>query len=49
MRVLVVGGGKVGSYLAGLLLAEGHRVRLIELRQEQLAALHRDLPEGVVA
>lgn len=49
MRVLVVGGGKVGSYLASLLLAEGHQVRLIELRQEQLATLYRDLPESVVA
>ncbi len=28
MRVIVVGGGKVGTHLAELLLAGGHRVTL---------------------
>jgi len=48
MQVLVVGGGKVGSFLAGLLVAEGHQVRLIEKRQEQLPTLRHDLPTQVV-
>lgn len=30
MRVVIVGGGKVGSYLAGQLLGEGHAVTVIE-------------------
>ena len=35
MRVLIVGGGKVGTYLAERLLREKHDVRLIELREEE--------------
>ncbi len=48
MQVLVVGGGKVGGYLAGLLVGGGHKVRLIELRQEQLPGLLNDLPSDSV-
>jgi len=48
MRVLIVGGGKVGGYLASLLIAGGHHVRLIEIRPEQLPALQRDLPKEVI-
>jgi trk system potassium uptake protein TrkA len=48
MQVLVVGGGKVGSFLASLLVAEGHHVRVIEKRQEQLPTLRQDLPAEVV-
>ncbi len=48
MRVLVLGGGKVGAYLAGMLVAEGHHVRVVEKREEQIEPLKRDLPEEVV-
>jgi trk system potassium uptake protein TrkA len=49
MTVLVVGGGKVGAHLASLLLAGGHRVRVIEIREERLVPLRHDLaPEVVV-
>jgi trk system potassium uptake protein TrkA len=48
MTVIIVGGGKVGGYLAGLLLAEGHRVIVIEERPEHVAALRRDLPADAV-
>lgn len=48
MFVLVVGGGKVGGYLAGLLLSEGHQVKLIEAREEHVVILRRDLPEDVI-
>ncbi len=50
MNVLIVGGGKVGSYLAMLLLAGGHLVRVIEPRaapREQMA--HSLPPESIVA
>ncbi len=48
MFVIIVGGGKVGSYLASLLLAGGHKVRVIESGAEQLVALRRDLPAEVI-
>ncbi len=48
MRVLVLGGGKVGAFLAGMLVAEGHHVRLVEKREEQIEPLRRDLSEEVV-
>ncbi|MCE5259038.1 MAG: TrkA family potassium uptake protein [Chloroflexi bacterium] len=48
MFVLIVGGGKVGSHLASLLLAEGYRVKVIELRREHVDTLLKDLPAEVV-
>ena len=46
--VLVVGGGKVGSYLASLLVAEGHTVRLIEGNRGEIPRLSREFPGGVL-
>ncbi|MBP8864659.1 MAG: TrkA family potassium uptake protein, partial [Anaerolineae bacterium] len=48
MQVLIVGGGKVGTYLASLLLEEHYHVRLIELREEELKRLQRELPAETV-
>jgi trk system potassium uptake protein TrkA len=48
MFVIVVGGGKTGAHLAGLLVAGGHRVRLIEDRPQIVEKLGRELPAGVV-
>lgn len=49
MHVIVVGGGKVGVHLASLLLAEGHRVKVIELDREAIHRLQEELPgEAVV-
>lgn len=42
MRVLIVGGGKVGSYLAGQLTALGHRVTITEIDGRRA----RDLAEN---
>jgi trk system potassium uptake protein TrkA len=39
MKVLIVGGGKVGSHLASLLLTWSHQVRLIEVRRELIPRL----------
>ena len=47
MYVIIVGGGKVGTYLASLLGASEHEVRLIEARAQELARLRHDLPKGV--
>jgi len=48
MFVLIVGGGKVGSHLATLLIEEGHTIRIVEPRQEVLINLHRELPAEVI-
>jgi len=48
MRVLIVGGGKVGAHLAGLLTAWNHKVRLIEVRSEAVAQLRLSLPDETV-
>jgi trk system potassium uptake protein TrkA len=49
MNILIVGGGKVGSHLAELLISGQHRVRLIEQRREVVDRLTHDLPqEGVL-
>jgi trk system potassium uptake protein len=48
MFVIIAGGGRTGSHLATLLLAQGHDVRLVEGRPETLANLHRELPTEVI-
>lgn len=48
MNVLIVGGGKVGSYLAKLLLAGQHQVKLIEQREEIVTRLAKDLPVHIL-
>ena len=48
MFVIVVGGGKVGSYLTGLLREAGHRVTLIENRMPVIERLREELPEDVI-
>ncbi len=48
MSVIIVGGGKVGTYLTSLLLTEGHQVKVIEVRQEEISRLKQELPEEVV-
>ena len=49
MYVLVVGGGKVGSHLAKLLLAEGYRVKVIEKDAAKIERLKQELsPDSVI-
>jgi trk system potassium uptake protein TrkA len=48
MNVMIIGGGKVGTYLASLLLTGGHQVKLIEVWKEEVLQLQNDLPRGVV-
>jgi len=43
MNVIIVGGGKVGTYLSAFLLAEGHRVQLVEVRREEIPGLQAAL------
>jgi trk system potassium uptake protein len=44
--VIIVGGGRVGSHLARLLLSEGHEVMLIDDRPEVLKRLRDEMPAG---
>ncbi len=48
MFVIIVGGGKTGSQLAVKLLAEGHRVKVIEDRPIVLERLKTELPEEAI-
>jgi trk system potassium uptake protein TrkA len=48
MFVVIGGGGRSGTQLATLLVAQGHEVHLIEHRRHILARLHRELPTEVI-
>lgn len=48
MQVIIVGGGKVGTWLAKFLLAGGYEVKVIEVRSGELARLQHEVsPERV--
>ena len=47
-NVIIVGGGKVGTHLATMLLASGHNVKLIEQERNELPRLQSDLPADTV-
>jgi trk system potassium uptake protein len=49
MKVIIVGGGKVGTSLALLLLKKGYNVKVIEAVREKISRLQQDLPADVVA
>lgn len=46
--MMIVGGGKVGTYLARILLADGHTVKVIEGTREEFERAAHELPAGVV-
>lgn len=48
MFCIVVGGGRVGATLAGMLIEQNHEVRVIEHRREIIRLLHRDLPTEMI-
>jgi trk system potassium uptake protein TrkA len=43
MKVLIIGGGKVGTYLASHLLSADHEVMVIEQRREEIERLQREI------
>jgi trk system potassium uptake protein TrkA len=49
MKIIIVGGGKVGTSLALLLLEKGYAVKVIEAERERISRLQQDLPADVVA
>lgn len=48
MYVLIVGGGRTGTQLATMLLAQNHTVCVIEERKEILSRIHRELPTEII-
>ena len=44
MYTIIVGGGQVGAYLASLLLAEKHQIRIIDRRKDRLDLLEGSIP-----
>jgi trk system potassium uptake protein TrkA len=48
MHILLVGGGKVGGYLAARLLEHDHQVTVIEARADVVARLRRELSARAV-
>lgn len=48
MYVFIAGGGRTGTQLAIMLLAQGHQVRVVEGRRDVLARIHKELPTEVI-
>ena len=48
MKVIIIGGGQVGSYLASLLLSNGHDIKVIEYREQVFNKLEKELPHEVL-
>ncbi len=48
MKVIIVGGGQVGLYLASLLLERGHEIRVIEPKDTRVDVLRRTFPDEMV-
>ena len=48
MKTLIIGGGKVGSFIADFLRKQGHTVVVIEERREELDRLHLEVGEKSV-
>ena len=48
MFVLIAGGGRTGAQLGSLLVAQGHKVHLIEDRMDVLSRIHHELPTEVI-
>jgi trk system potassium uptake protein len=48
MKVIIIGGGQVGAYLASLLLSNGHEIRVIENREKVFNRLEKELPQEML-
>lgn len=48
MYTIIVGGGQVGAYLASLLLAEKHQIKIIDNRRDRIVILEENLPAEMV-
>ena len=48
MKVIIIGGGQVGTYIANLLLGNNCSVKVIENRENVLDKLRKELPEDAI-
>jgi len=48
MKVIIIGGGQTGAYIANLLLSNKCTVKVLENRPDVLAKLKNDLPEDAI-
>ncbi|MDD1662326.1 MAG: NAD-binding protein [Methanomicrobiales archaeon] len=48
LNVIIVGGGKEGTYLASLLFSRGYGVKVIEVRREEISRLQQALSPGAI-
>jgi len=48
MKIVIIGGGQVGSNLATLLLSNGHEVRLIEQSEKTYKKLLKEMPSELL-
>ena len=48
MKVIIIGGGQVGAYIANILLKNNCSVKVIEHREAVLAKLKKDLPTDAI-
>jgi trk system potassium uptake protein TrkA len=48
LHILIIGGGKVGTYLASLLLSQGHQVRVVEESGIEIDRIHREITEDIL-
>lgn len=47
MKVMIVGGGKVGTHLASMLLSGNHQVRVVENRSTEMTRLREELGKDI--
>jgi trk system potassium uptake protein TrkA len=48
MKVIIVGGGQVGSYIASLLLSNGHDIKIIEYREKNYNKLIKEFSPEIL-
>ena len=48
MKVIIIGGGKIGTSLCSNLLAEGYQAKVIEIRQDRIARIKDYLPPDMI-
>ena len=48
MHIIINGGGKVGSFLASKMIANGHSIALIEKNPQEAVQLTKELPSSVL-
>lgn len=46
MKVIIIGGGQVGAYIANMLISSNNSVKVIENRENVLTKLRKQLPEA---